>query len=485
MAVDYQELIKERKYKEAAVELNKQLELLPDDVTRRRLAWCLFLSDQAADALSIVEVIDDPTPNDWILVARIQWQLGDWEGMSAAIKRAARQKPSAETYELLAIAETRGQGFDEIDDATNQIVRAYLTRATEFDDCPSRVYLMLIDTFSETEFIEKAGFLQKGKERFPTDSEITFELARLWIHKLHKNTDAIELLQPLLSNDQQQAKKARWHIFEAQVNLRNIAEASSLLGKIAVDQDQKKQRVEVDFLFRQGKLQDWLIKSEEINYEDESEAMIRSCFRKAYANLHTGKTDQAIENFVQGANKLFDEPYVFVDTDIYFYSQDAQSYFFGSYGEFDVLTDVCESILLLAHEGHPISDEAMGLLAYTVKRHTSHNADRYDELASFFPQKPESLLLFADEKLGHPTNLALELAEHFLQKDLVTAIDHYLRHVVWLESGEPRFEKKVKRQTVFGRCRVHRWAGCSIKDQRNSIGSRTNRQRRPSSIRGI
>ena len=190
--MDYKELIKEHKYKEAAEELKKQLEALPSDYTRRHLAWCLYLSEQNADALTIAEEIETLLPDDLVLIARLQWNLCHWDEMSAVLKRAIRQKSSAEIYDLLAIAETRGQEFYKVDDATNQIVRAYLTKATDFDDCDPSVYLRLVNTLSKGQQTEKSAVLQRASERFPENKEITFRLVWLFIHEAPDSLTEVE-----------------------------------------------------------------------------------------------------------------------------------------------------------------------------------------------------------------------------------------------------------------------------------------------------
>ena len=92
----------------------------------------------------------------------------------------------------------------------------------------------------------------------------------------------------------------------------------------------------------------------------------------------------------------------------------------------------------------------MGLLALTIRQHFAYDNIRCEELTAFFPQKPESLLLFASEKLGDPHNLAHELARYFLDTDLVLATDYYLRFAIWSESANEYFESQLK-QHLFSK----------------------------------
>ncbi len=165
--MDYQNLLNQRKYGEAANELHKLLESEPDDNKRSLLARCLWFIDQAESALEVAAQIECPTFRDYQLIADIHWQLNNWDKMIIALKSALRVSQSAVIYYRLAIAERRGRYLYKVDAASKEIMQGYLSKATEFEDCPVQAYIFFAELCEPEKSDRKLNILFKAIEKYP------------------------------------------------------------------------------------------------------------------------------------------------------------------------------------------------------------------------------------------------------------------------------------------------------------------------------
>ncbi|MBH8576929.1 hypothetical protein I8752_28875 [Nostocaceae cyanobacterium CENA369] len=159
--MDYQSLIHQTKYGEAAKELQKLLDSEPNDNKRRLLAMCLWFTDKAEDALQVITQIEYPTLRDYQLIADIHWQLNNWDEMGIALRSTLRICQSATSYYRLAIAERRGRYLYKIDAASKEIMQGYLSKATDFEDCPVQAYIFFAELCEPEKLDRKLNILFK------------------------------------------------------------------------------------------------------------------------------------------------------------------------------------------------------------------------------------------------------------------------------------------------------------------------------------
>lgn len=436
--VDYLTLINQGKFEEAANELYKKLELDPDDTKRSLLAVCLWFLGKTENALQFATQIEHPTHFDYKLLADIHWQLKNWNEMVFALKLALRISPSAEIYYRLAIAEGKERYLYEIDAASKEIMRGYLTKATDFEDCPVDVFLFLVRLYEREEVDSKLDTLFQALERYPDNADVRLELASVLIYWKGKYERAIKLVTPLLDTDERNGV-ARWYAFVATLYQKKYLEATEYLECIRIEEANELARIKADILFRQGKLREWLIYSDECADDASSEAGIRKYFRKAYVNLLKNNLKQAVDDFTQGANLLlesneipYSEIYIRINKEIF------------PYTEFDVIIDVCETLLLLESETKLLTSHSLGLLAYTI--YSCCSQAQQQELITFFPEHSDSLLLLSAKLLNFPPSLGEHLACKFLNEDLPKAIHHYLAYSIWRHHSDSYFVQNISNQ---------------------------------------
>lgn len=436
--VDYQSLINQRKYVEAANELQKLLESEPDDNKRGLLTMCLWLIDKAEDALQVAIQIESPTFRDYQIIADIHWQLNNWNEMIIALKSALSISQSAAVYYRLAIAEARGRNPHKIDAASKEIMQGYLSKATDFEDCPVQAYMFFAKLCEPEKSDNKLSILLKAIKKYPNDTDVRLELASILIYNKRLYEQAIELLTHLFGTIEY-GGVARWHAFIALFRHKKYSEATQYLDKIPIKDKNKLAKIKADLLFMQGRLSEWLIYSDEYRDTNIPEDIVGKYFRKAYVNLQTNDFQQAINDFTLGANLMLETDII---PNIYFYLDINQKTFW--YSEFDVITDVCETLVLLKSDTTFLSVHSTGLLAYTLYRYFPE--EQHQELLALFPENSDSLLLLAAELLNFPPSLSKHLAWYFIDKDLLKAIHYYLSYSIWANDSDSDFIQNILNQ---------------------------------------
>lgn len=245
--MEYQTLINQGRYEEAANKLRKELEFDPNDEKRSLLAVCLWIIDQTENALQVMTQIEHPTPQDYQLLANIYWELRNWDEMVIVLKSALRLAPSAEIYHHLAIAEGKRRYLYQIDAASKEIMRGYLSKATDFEDCSVKAFLFLAVLYEPEESDSKFNTLLKPLERYPNDADVRLELASVLIYEKKQYEQAIELVTPLFDT-YERSGEARWYAFEASVRKKKYLEATQYLEGIHVEGEKQLARIKADLL---------------------------------------------------------------------------------------------------------------------------------------------------------------------------------------------------------------------------------------------
>jgi tetratricopeptide (TPR) repeat protein len=421
--VSYQDLFEQKRYAEAIEELQRELELEPNDKKRSLLAVCWFILGKSRDALRILQQIEYPTNLDYEIWADIHWQSENWNEMAIALRSAQRISPSAYTYYRLALVEGKGRYSYEIDAASKEIMQSYLIRAIEFEECPVEAYLLLADLYELKDIESRVNTLNKAFQKYPDKAIVRLELAPTLIYRKGEYERAIVLLSPLLGTEEFD-RRARWYTFEALVCQKKFADAIRCLDGILIEDESFISRIKADLLFRQGQLGEWLASSAEYMDSTNLESVIRHYFRKAYINFHRNNLKQAVSDFRSGA-ELFLGIDTYLDSLIGVWA----SVYYFSYQEFDVIADVCETLVLLKDETELLAQQDRGLLLYIIQKYFCE--EQQEELLQFFPDLSESPLVSAAELLGCPPCLGYELAQEILDKNLLQAIHYYLKHAIW------------------------------------------------------
>ncbi len=429
--MDYHDLIKEGKWQEAADLLRGEVGVSPNDEVRRTLAFCLHVIDHNDEALETVLLIEQPRMTDTILRARIHQQLQQWDEMSVILKVWLKEGETPDIWGLLATAELKGKLTWEVDDATRLLAQSYLRKAIDLPDCQCWWYLMLAETFEDKQADEKEHTLRVAHTKFQDDPSVALELAKQLVSKFSTAQEALGLLEPL-TEDKDYCQQARWYVFQALTMLERFTEASKALDRLQCSNSEIRLHIKADLLFKQHRYDDWLLALERLSHNDSNKDAALSAFRKAYICLKNDRTDQAIDHLSRGVEKLV-EGNTFVDPYLVLICED-KSHFY--YQEFDVITDVCETLLLL-NSSHPLGDKVLGLLAICIENALQPYAWR--EFVELFPDNPSNLLLYGAEKLGHPVYLARDLAWHYVNVDLAISTDYYFQWAVWANSSDSDF----------------------------------------------
>jgi|LakMenEpi09Nov12_1017454.scaffolds.fasta_scaffold00415_3 tetratricopeptide (TPR) repeat protein len=427
--MNYQELFAQELYEEAITELKIELQLDPNDEKRSLLAFCWFILGNFEESLRVVQDIANLTDRDYIVLAHIHWEYRNWEEMAMALRESLRINPSGYTYYCLTVAERQGRNLFKIDAASKEIMQSYLIRAMKFEDCPVEAYLLLVDLYDFQDLEKKVDTLNRAFQNYPDNAIVRFQLSSTLIHHQGENERAITILTPLVGTENFD-QKARWYIFEALVNQKEYSDADKYLDSIEINNKDGYISIKSDLLFRQGNFGDWLALSAENIDQNNFEPIIKYYFKKAYVNIYNNNLQQAINDFVSGAELLIgivDYIYSWIDISI-----NGEHYL---YKEFDVIADVCENLVLLKDENELLTQQSIGLLIYTIQRYFYE--DRQNELLAFFPDLSESPLLFSAKLLGYPPNLCYELTQEIIDKDIIQAIHYYLKYAIWkCESDE-------------------------------------------------
>jgi len=170
--MDYKDLLENQDFQAIIESINQEVSEKTDE-DWRLLSYCYYKIEKYQEALENIEKINEPTLRDFNLIMYICWGLEKWDEMRKAAKKLLREKPSGNTYYLLALAENNGRWSSEVDLATKEIIVNYLNKAIEFDDTPSGAVVFL------SRFMEganKIAVLEKGTGNFPDDIELRLEL---------------------------------------------------------------------------------------------------------------------------------------------------------------------------------------------------------------------------------------------------------------------------------------------------------------------
>ncbi|WP_071189545.1 hypothetical protein [Trichormus sp. NMC-1] len=427
--MNYQELFAQKLYKEAITELQIEIKSYPNDEKRSLLAVCWFILGNFEEAFRVVQEIENLTNRDYIILAMIHEQSKNWEEMTRVLRESVRINQSGYIYYYLAVAERQGRNLLNVDAASKEMMQSYLRRSIEFEDCPVESYLLLVDLYDFNHLENKIDTLNKAFQKYPDNPIVRFELASILIHFQGENERAITILTPLVGTENFD-QKARWYIFEALVNQKEYSDADKYLDSIEINNKDGYISIKSDLLFRQGNFGDWLALSAENIDQNSFEPIVKYYFKKAYVNIYNNNLQQAINDFVSGAELLIgivDYIYSWIDISI-----NGEHYL---YKEFDVIEDVCETLVLLKDENELLTQQSIGLLIYTIQRYFYE--DRQNELLAFFPDLSESPLLFSAKLLGYPPNLCYELTQEIIDKDIIQAIHYYLKYAIWkCESDE-------------------------------------------------
>lgn len=291
-ATGYQSLMDQERFQEAADALIVKLEVSEDDEKRRALAYCFLQLDKPEDAIEVIGEIDSLEFRDYTKLAWGYWQLRNWEEMASALKSMLNIKETAFAYYHLAVAEARGRYNHELDEASKQIIRGYLSNAIELEDCDVNAFLWLAKIYGPTKIRDRVRVLTRALDKHPDNPQVRYKLASMYIHHEEDFTKALDTLTPLLEDGHDD--EASWYSVETLIGLGRYDEAISQLESIEFDDPLNRERIKADILFRKGNLSDWLIYSEQFTDDGSSESSIRRYFRKAYFNLQNDCLDQAL-----------------------------------------------------------------------------------------------------------------------------------------------------------------------------------------------
>jgi predicted Zn-dependent protease len=382
------------------------------------LAYCWFRLCQYENALDFLWQIENPTNLDYELEADIHWHLENWDAMKTALRSAHSINPSADTYYRLALAEGADRYCHQIDAASKEIMKSYLLKAITIGDCPVEAYLLLDDLHEVNDFNNRVNILNQAFQYHPDNFIVRFDLATTLLYGKKEYEKAIILLSPLLGTEESD-QRARWHIFQALVYQKKYDEAFQYLDGISIKAENFIARIKDDLLFKQGKLQEWLISAAESIDNKSIVSLIRYYFRKVYINLNQNSLKQAIDDFKSGAN-------LYLGSNI---SLDCLIEDFGDnhnfiYQEFDVTTDICETLILLKDDTDLVDQKTIGLLLYISHKHCCK--EKQQDLLQFFPQPQNSLLLLSAKLLNFPPNLGYEIAQETVNVNFSQAIYYYL-----------------------------------------------------------
>jgi len=416
--MNYQDLFEQGKYDEIIDELQKEFQVEPDDAKLSLLAYCWFRLFQYENALAFLWLIENPTNLDYELEADIHWHLENWEAMKTALRSAHSISPSADIYYRLALAEGADRYCHQIDAASKEIMKSYLLKAITIRDCPVEAYLLLDDLYEVNDFNNRVNILTQAFQYYPDNFIVRFDLATTLLYGKKEYEKAIILLSPLLGIKESD-QIARWHIFQALMYQKKYDEAFQYLDGISIKAENFITRIKDDLLFKQGKLQEWLISAAESIDNKSIASLIRYYFRKAYINLNQNSLEQAIDDFKSGAN-------LYLGSDI---SLDSLIEDFGDnhnfiYQEFDVTTDICETLILLKDDTNLVDQKTIGLLLYIIYKHSSE--EKQQDLLQFFPESENSVFLLSAKLLDYPPSLGYEIAQETLDTNFLQAIYYYL-----------------------------------------------------------
>ncbi len=420
---DYLSLIKQDQFAEAAKILQVELKITPDDGKKRALVYCFTKLDQIPSAIEIAKQIEKPVVNDYIRLAVCYWTLLSWDEMSNALKAALKIEPSAAVYYYLARAESRDKYDYELDDATEEIIIGYLSKAISFDDCAVESYLWLARLYGRGTVEKRIEVLQQALKKFPENKAARSELVTTYLYWKNDARQAFEILQLLLKPDTID-DLTRWYAFEAMMALSNYEKAALYFNEIAFSDTREKAQIRADIFFHEGKLSDWLVALEELDDGSTAE-IVKKLFRKAYVNLKKDNLNQAIRDFKEG----FDWIVKAEDTIEYWLYPSIQSTHV-EYKLFDPIRDVCEHLLLLYGESLYITDEILGRIVYIFSEYGLYQNDG-DEIQKLLPRKSEDMLLTSAELMGYPPILAGDLCCYYVSEDLPKAVDYHLIFSLW------------------------------------------------------
>ena len=272
-------------------------------------------------------------------------------------------------------------------------MRDYLSHATSYDDCPEEVYLWLADLHNREEVEHKAAFLEDALSKFPNSFEVRQRLASIYISHLNAFHKALDALDDEIGEFPEEAK---WYRFEALTALGRYDDAMMCLDSIETSDRITLARVKADLLFKQGKLEQWLVYSEQSPDTDNIVVAIKKCFKKAFVNLQSSDVKEAVQDFLDGAKQIL----IYQDRDISCQTYPRIGNELFVYDEFDVILDVCESILLLHQDTDIITDEVIGYLAYIVYKLYGSEPDAQEDLRALLSHDTRSWLLLAAELLN-------------------------------------------------------------------------------------
>jgi len=396
--MDYKDLLENQNYQEIITTITEEASEKTDK-DLRLLSYSYYKIENYQDALESAQKIKDLEVHDLNLIMHIYWELENWDEMRKVAKRLLKEKPSGNTYYLLALAENNGKWSSEIDSATKEIIVNYLKRATKFDDAPSGAVIFL-SRFMEG--ADKISILEKGLGNFSDDFDLRLEL----IDELLTQKDfdkALSFVETFLSSEY--SEDAGVYLLEIAVEKKDYAQAEKLIDSLKIDEKDKR-LIQADLLFKKRDLSKWLIFWQENFDETEEEILIVQSFQKAYLNFRNNDNPKGLDDFVKGAKKLL-ETKNFPVLDVHISANRLRHYYY--YFSFDVIRDVCETILLINQESH-LPKEVVGLAVYVLTS-TASTQESLSNIEAFIPKhENKSLIELAAELLDYPPELGDELA---------------------------------------------------------------------------
>lgn len=217
------------------------------------------------------------------------------------------------------------------------------------------------------------------------------------------------------------SEDASVYLFELAVEKKDFAQAEKLIDSLKIDEKDQK-LIRADLFFKRGDLSKWLMFWQENFDEVKEEIFIVQNFQKAYLNFRNNNNQKGFDDFLKGAKKLL-ETKNFPVLDVHISSNKIRHYYY--YFSFDVIRDVCETVLLINQE-NPLPKEVIGLTIYALTS-TASTQESLSNIDAFIPKhENKSLIELAAELLDYPPELGAELAWFYRESNPVKSAKFFI-----------------------------------------------------------
>ncbi|MCI0709768.1 MAG: tetratricopeptide repeat protein [Chloroflexi bacterium] len=432
---DYKKLFDAEQYQEAQEILVKLLAEKPDDEIITLLARCYWHLGQPDAAIKLLTIQEHLSYDNRVTLMLCHYGLEEWDEMAQQLREMIQVRETARNYYMLSIAEAKGRLLYYLDSATKERIRGLLKKAASLDDGFPDLYVKLTQLTDSKDWKGREAILFEALQKFPDDNEILLNMTAL--HLEQKNYEkSLDILKSLIKENTN--SQALWYALTAYVGLNDYSQARKIVHRLSFKDLEDKTRLMSELWFLDEQYDQWLACSYfQMGYDPQVSA-IKDHLRNTYINLKHNDIVNAITDFKKGTEVAIGCEFYGLDFDILVSLDHGIEVFKG----FDIVRDICETLLLLRYENRLIDEQVLAYIAFVIYQ-SDYAEDILNDFKSLFPNPERELMDYVVEYLGNRPELGEIFFYHYLHDNNVKAIACYIDRCTWALENDRDFDPEI------------------------------------------